>query len=239
MLIKVAGAAFADNKMFAQAAFKQMDGLLRVSINFTFFVGGEVWVSKSEYQIVAWTGTGNVLLNPAEVREQVGELGFYVGAEARNEVGKNSSIHINEGLLSLGEMSNAVGNWESVMRAASVAPHQVACMMKTKMLSYMAYNLVHLILFRKCGFKIKFQSLSKKQLEAIVQPAMVEYKARLGLPRSTSTLAMHAMELGDFWWEMNVDRLLTMLKFMMGEDKTKAGLAMAGLHTEQMWGGGY
>ena len=68
---------------------------------------------------------------------------------------------------------------------------------------------------------------------------MVEYKARLGLPRSTSTLAMQAMGLGDFWWETNVDRLLTMLKFMMGEDKMKAGLAMAGLHTEQMWGGGY
>ena len=113
-------------------------------------------------------------------------------------------------------------------------------MMKKKMPNYMAYNLVHLILFRKCGYKTKFQSLStKKQTEAIVKPAMMEYKARLGLPRSTSTLAMQAMGLGDFWWETNVDRLLTMLKFMMGEDKMKAGLAMAGLHTEQMWSGGY
>ena len=154
-------------------------------------------------------------------------------------MGKNSSIHINEGLLSLGEMSNAVGNWEPAMVAASGAAHQVACMMKKKMPNYMAYNLVHLILFRKCGYKIKFQSLSKQQTEAIVKPAMVEYKARLGLPRSTSTLAMQAMGLGDFWWETNVDRLLTMLKFLMGEDKMKAGLAMAGLHTEQMWGGSY
>ena len=48
-----------------------------------------------------------------------------------------------------------------------------------------------------------------------------------------------AMGLGDFWWETNVDRLLTMLKFMMGEDKVKAGLAISGLHTEQMWGGSY
>ena len=112
-------------------------------------------------------------------------------------------------------------------------------MMKKKMPNYMAYNLVHLILFRKCGYKIKFQSLSKKQTEDIVKPAMVEYKARLGLPRSTSTLAMQAMGLGDFWWETNVDRLLTMLKFLMGDDEMKAGLAMAGLYTEQMWGGGY
>ena len=239
MLIKVAGAAFADDKRFVQASFEQMDDLLRVSSDFTFFVGEEVRVSKSEYQIAVWTGRGNVLLNPAEVREQVGELGFYVGAEARKEVGKNSSIHINEGLLSLGEMSNAVGNWEPAMVAASAAAHQVACMMKKKMPNYMAYNLVHLILFRKCGYKIKFQSLSKQQTEDIVKPAMVEYKARLGLPRSTSTLAMQAMGLGDFWWETNVDRLLTMLKFLMGDDKMKAGLAMAGLYTEQMWGGGY
>ena len=89
--------------------------------------------------------------------------------------------------------------------------------MKKKMPNYMAYNLVHLIiliLFRKCGYKIKFQSVSKKQTEAIVKPATVEYKARLGLPGSTSTLAMQAMGLGDFWWETNVDRLLTMLKFV-------------------------
>ena len=147
-------------------------------------------VSKSEYQIAVWTGRGNVLLNPAEVREQVGELGFYVGAEARKEVEENSSIHINEGPVSLGEMSNAVGNWEPAMRAASVAAHQVACMMKKKMPNYnvMAYNLVHLILFRKCGYKIKFQSLSKKQPEAIVTPAVVEYKARLGLPSSPSSV---------------------------------------------------
>ena len=61
-------------------------------------------------------------------------------------------------------MSNAVGNWEPAMRVASVAAHQVACMMKKKMHNYMymAYNLVHLIMFRKCGYKIKFQSLSKK-----------------------------------------------------------------------------
>ena len=26
---------------------------------------------------------------------------------------------------------------------------------------------------------------------------------------------------------------------MMGEDKMKAGLAISGLHTEQMWGGSY
>ena len=163
MLIKVAGAAFADDKRFVQASFEQTDDLLRVSSDFTFFVGEDVRVSKSEYQIAVWTGRENVLLNPAEVREQVGELGFYVGAEARKEVGKNSSIHINKGLLSLGEMSNAVGNWEPAMVAASAAAHQVACMMKKKMPNYMAYNLVHLILFRKCGYTIKFQSLSKQQ----------------------------------------------------------------------------
>ena len=217
--MKVAGAAFADDKRFVQAALAQMDDLVRVSSDFTFFVGEEVRVSKSEYQIAVWTGRGNVLLSAVEVNEQVGELSCYAGAEARKEVGKNSSIHINEGLLSLGEMSNAVGNWEPAMRAAGVAAHQVTCMMKKKMPNYMAYNLLHLILFRKCGYKIKFQSLSKKQTEAIVKPAMVEYKARLGLPRSTSTLAMHAMGLGGFWWETNVDRLLTMLKFMMGEDR--------------------
>jgi hypothetical protein len=44
-------------------------------------------------------------------------------------------------------MSNAVGNWEPAMVAASAAAHQVACMMKKKMPNYMAYNLVHLILF--------------------------------------------------------------------------------------------
>ena len=131
-------------------------------------------------------------------------------------------------------MSNAVGNWEPAMRAASVAAHQVACMVKKKMPNYMAYNLVHLILFRKCEYKIKFQSLSKNRTEAIVKPAMVEYKARLGLPRSTSALAMQAMGLVDFWWETNVDRLLTMLKLIMGEHKMKAGLAMARLHTEQL-----
>ena len=42
MLIKVAGAAFADDKRFVQATFEQMDDLLRVSSDFTFFVGEEV-----------------------------------------------------------------------------------------------------------------------------------------------------------------------------------------------------
>ena len=78
MLIKVAGTAFADDKRFVQATFEQMDDLLRVSSDFTFFVGEDVRVSKSQYQIAVWTGRGNVLLNLAEVRQQVGELGFYV-----------------------------------------------------------------------------------------------------------------------------------------------------------------
>ena len=69
LLIKVAGAAFAVDKIFVQSTFEHMDSLLRMSSDFTFFQGEEVRVkSQSTKSQCGLAGGGGAAKYPGSQR---------------------------------------------------------------------------------------------------------------------------------------------------------------------------
>ena len=84
---------------------------------------------------------------------------------------------------------------------------------------------------------MKWASLSKAEIQGAIGPLQKAYKSNLGMGATASSRLVEAMGLGDFHHELNVERLMAHMKFLMGPDEEMAGLVEAGIHIEQMWAG--
>ena len=87
-------------------------------------------------------------------------------------------------------------------------------------------------------YGIKWASLSQHQVETAMAPVWKAYKAVITTPVSTSTAALKAFGFGDFWHELNTDRLITFIRLLSGKDEHSRRAIQSMLHIEQRWYGG-
>jgi len=234
--VRLDGAAFADDKRFVKSNFAAMDSLLRMNGDFIYFQDIEAQAKKSQCQVLSWLTKGREGRRKAPWELDDDEWPcFYKGAESTKV--KMQMVHIEDSITSLGEETSAYANWKPAKEKAMVKAHELACLFKQDMPRHVAYIMRKTVLAKAVGYGLMQTSLSQKEMGSIMTAAMIEYKHKLRVPVSTSSAALQAFGLGDFWHELNVDYMMEWYTLVCGEDGNMRTVAMAGFHLEQRWVG--
>ena len=195
----------------------------------------EIQIQKSQSQVLEWTPDRSRRLAPWEISFRphfLRTLRCKCSPPCLSETAipvQTELLHVEDGLKTLGEMSSPHACWDAALQKLQQVAHDGAVSLRQKMPRDIAVRFVQTAVFMKCRYGIKWASLSQQQVETAMAPVWKAYKATIATPVSTSTAALKAFGFGNFWYELNTDRLITFIRLLSskGEHST---------HSEKMIG---
>ena len=146
-------------------------------------------------------------------------------------------VEADESLKTLGELTNPSLYWKPLLRELRIKAEQEALIFRSGVDRASAKLHWEVSFEPSVIYKALFGEITEPQFYEALRPAWSAYKSKLGLSRSTPTLAAQAFGIGDTWSILMVDRLMSLLRALCSDKPHVNEAALAMLHLEQKWEG--
>jgi len=223
----VKGGGFADDKSFLEENPREMSRTYGVTNDVSELSGGVTNVKKSQVQIQQYMRNwrGNITAAMPKERDDIEPVTMTVGAEGREET--VPMVQADDSVVMLGEDGNVRCFWGAIVETAHIHAMRAAQIMRvSRMAGWLATLFYKNCLGAALKYKLKLASIAEREFKACIQPAWTEYKRRVRLARSTSNHLTAAMGVGNIWEELQVERVMMMIKQLNGKcQETKTAWA--------------
>ena len=171
-----------------------------------------------------------------KVDGQLVEVRLIEGDRGEQELLNPDGTKTKVSMKTLGELANPALAWLEQLEVVRVKAHEVARLLRLAMVPpTAAWRFWNDVFMPTIMYRLLFATVSEAQLEKAISPAWQALKAKLRLARSSPTLLLKAVGIGDVWHQMKVERLLVLLRCLDSHRASLRETAEAMVFLEQRW----
>jgi len=168
--------------------------------------------------------------------ENIAPIELLMGDEARPE--PIPMVHPEDSIKFLGEKSSLALYWSDAVKDAKKKADEVLGYFDTFLHPREAEAVWKALLTTSIVYKLKLATVSTSELQEVVQKVFTRLKNRVKLAMGTPTKLIHALGIGDIEADLNVERLVMLLKMLNSKYSDTKAAATAMVNEHQRWYGG-
>ena len=237
--------AFADDKHYLTEV-SRLEEVYGLQSLYRRFHGLKGVPKKSPTQAAIYTGEG---INRKVCPDPEAQMGFKVMITVEDEEASGAAGELkwtkeqlpvvppDEPIRSLGDGPNTMLSWGWNMQEVAELCKRAELCVKGGLPKAALYRTLKMTVERSIVYKLLMASVSEEELYEVTKPLYKSFKFATGLPQSTSTSAIQAFGGMDLWAMLNIERLVTMYRVLIGKHTVEQKLLKASIHQLQMWYG--